>query len=768
MRIYNNRAILCRFFYFCRNNCYLCIKICIFAKYIYLQNMNIKYLVLYVTLLFLPLCKVEAQKNIYEINDRCYLYFMKSSSAIKSTASLSYADTMFSLGARLHDTKAQCLALTLKNMHYYYMQDEAMMIKTMHDTQRFAIKTPYKQYVFDPWNRLINYYANHERLSEALDQAKKYLKEAVRLNDSYGIPQGYRKLGDLYASLSDFDEALSQYSKALSLKKEMKNDRNINDIYIGMASTYCDTYRYDKAKYYYQKVIENNLNINIYMSYVGLFRAYAMEQLHPDSIEYYKRKCDQEFGSGMMSVSNTKHYYDALVYYYLNKDNYDKAFEYVDKLEPDETSIKLKALIYFCKGDYKNAYLNQSRFISEEAKKRINSNHNFITQLTVQLNKSNLEREKHALEMNNAIMKLQQSEAREKLMLLEKSQTTLELNNKQLALEKQKSNAERSELRSGKAELEAKNERVKALRQQDMTRYLTQQNRDRNNMMILAFLLLGVVMIFSSAYILLRQRQMKILKEEKDHVTDAYAIANEERDKAEKADKLKTIFLQNMSHEIRTPLNAIVGFNQILNSGIDYEITEEERHDMTESINNNAELLVKLVNDILDVSKFESGSYQMNLKPVCIQDVCMMSLKSLEVKAPKNVEISTDFDKGKIILSTDAQRIQQLLVNLLTNAYKYTEQGRIIVSCHERMQGQNERMPNQQVVVIAVSDTGPGIQPDMAEQVFNRFEKLNSFKQGTGLGLSICRQIANLLGGEIYVDTSYDKGARFVFLHPVV
>ena len=81
---------------------------------------------------------------------------------------------------------------------------------------------------------------------------------------------------------------------------------------------------------------------------------------------------------------------------------------------------------------------------------------------------------------------------------------------------------------------------------------------------------------------------MKILKEEKDHVTDAYAIANEERDKAEKADKLKTIFLQNMSHEIRTPLNAIVGFNQILNSGIDYEITEEERHDMTESINNNA------------------------------------------------------------------------------------------------------------------------------------------------------------------------------------
>src|SRR5574344_2579871 len=152
-----------------------------------------------------------------------------------------------------------------------------------------------------------------------------------------------------------------------------------------------------------------------------------------------------------------------------------------------------------------------------------------------------------------------------------------------------------------------------------MTRYLTQQNRDRNNMMILAFLLLGVVMIFSSAYILLRQRQMKILKEEKDHVTDAYAIANEERDKAEKADKLKTIFLQNMSHEIRTPLNAIVGFNQILNSGIDYEITEEERHDMTESINNNAELLVKLVNEDRKSTRLNSSHQIISYAVFCLK-----------------------------------------------------------------------------------------------------------------------------------------------------
>ena len=181
---------------------------------------------------------------------------------------------------------------------------------------------------------------------------------------------------------------------------------------------------------------------------------------------------------------------------------------------------------------------------------------------------------------------------------------------------------------------------------------------------------------------------------------------------------------------------------------------------MLELINTNTELLTTLVNDILDLSKLESDTYTLSLSPVSITELCHATLASVAHRISPGVELRIDepSNANELILNTDIARLQQILTNLLTNACKYTEEGSITLAYrHDKTEWE-----------FSVTDTGCGIPPEKAETIFERFEKLDSFKQGTGLGLNICRRIAELVGGRVYLDTSYTGGARFVFMHPVI
>jgi signal transduction histidine kinase len=240
------------------------------------------------------------------------------------------------------------------------------------------------------------------------------------------------------------------------------------------------------------------------------------------------------------------------------------------------------------------------------------------------------------------------------------------------------------------------------------------------------------------------------------------------RDKAEEASNMKSTFIANMSHEIRTPLNAIVGFSQIITTP-EMEITEEERKEFSDLIMMNSNLLLNLVNDILDLSKMDAGKMTYSLAPVDIVDLCTMAANSAKSDLKAGVEIFTDMPSGSITITTDKQRLLQVMTNLLSNAKKCTEVGSITVKVSKcRADGTpigNHKAAN--FVSVSVSDTGCGIPPEKAEQVFARFKKLDSFRQGTGLGLSITRTIVEQLGGRIWVDTNYTLGARFVFTHPI-
>ena len=231
------------------------------------------------------------------------------------------------------------------------------------------------------------------------------------------------------------------------------------------------------------------------------------------------------------------------------------------------------------------------------------------------------------------------------------------------------------------------------------------------------------------------------------------------RIKAEEADRLKSAFLANMSHEIRTPLNAIVGFSQLL-SNPDLPLEDEEKLEFSSLVQHNSELLTTLVNDILDLSALESGKYTMNLTSCHCNEMCrlilstVMDRKAEGVKLYYTSEVADDFQ-----ITTDEQRLQQVLINFLTNAEKHTEKGEIHLHCSLT------EYPDR--ITFSVSDTGPGIPADKMDSVFERFKKLDEFKQGSGLGLNICRTIAERLHGEVKVDKSYTNGARFLLILPL-
>lgn len=221
-------------------------------------------------------------------------------------------------------------------------------------------------------------------------------------------------------------------------------------------------------------------------------------------------------------------------------------------------------------------------------------------------------------------------------------------------------------------------------------------------------------------------------------------------------------YLQNMSHDIRTPMNAICGFSQLLcNSQIRSMMSEEEIAEYGVIIQSNTDLLSTLVNDILDISDMESGKYRLNVGTCHVNDVCRNAISTVKYRCPDNIKMymSTEVEDAYTIQS-DSKRVEQVIINYLTNAVKHTSEGEIHV--HVSLQ------ENPGMVTFSVADTGEGVPADRTELIFKRFEKFNTFNGGTGLGLAICRTIATQLGGEAKLDTTYQqKGARFIFTHPV-
>ena len=277
------------------------------------------------------------------------------------------------------------------------------------------------------------------------------------------------------------------------------------------------------------------------------------------------------------------------------------------------------------------------------------------------------------------------------------------------------------------------------------------ETASKNNRLLTWIILysLGLLIIITAVIIIIR-RKNKLLVRSRD-------ILAHESKRAARSIQSKTLFLSNMGHEIRTPLNGIVGFSQLLATCA--EIDDETKHQCEESIQQNSDLLLKLINDVMDLSNLEEREMAFTFRMHDAVNICQNVLQTVIAVKRTSAEITFTCPLEHLELYTDSERLQQVLINLLVNATKFTSEGYI------RLQLDIDKKHNE--AIFTVEDSGCGIPLDKQSAIFKRFEKLHENIQGSGLGLSICQLIVERFGGKIWIDPEYTEGARFMFTHPL-
>ena len=338
------------------------------------------------------------------------------------------------------------------------------------------------------------------------------------------------------------------------------------------------------------------------------------------------------------------------------------------------------------------------------------------------------------------------SEAIKYLQMYIEAEDSLKIANEQMAssefatlLEVEKLNAEKKELM-----LQAQEKEI----------------RNKTTLIISLIVLLGILFMFLYRENFLK-RKLKVSESELKIRNEELTISREElhkaKDIAEASSRMKTTFIESMTHEIRTPLNSIVGFSQILN---DHYSNSPETQEFVKIIENNSNDLLRLVTDVLALSELDQYDKLPTNITTDVNAICELAYEVAKNKSQKGVEVFFKPERESLFILSNQERISQVLNNLMHNAAKFTSHGSICIAY--------SISEAEKKIEISVTDTGMGIPADKQNCVFERFYKVNSFAQGTGLGLSISRSIAEKLGGNLQIDSSYTDGCRIVLTLPLV
>jgi signal transduction histidine kinase len=226
------------------------------------------------------------------------------------------------------------------------------------------------------------------------------------------------------------------------------------------------------------------------------------------------------------------------------------------------------------------------------------------------------------------------------------------------------------------------------------------------------------------------------------------------KENAEESERLKSAFLANMSHEIRTPLNAILGFSDLLTRTD--SVSEQEK--FKKIINQSSKLLLKIIDDILDISAIESENFELFFEEITVNKLLAELQDFYSDHEDKNVRLIIQKTDAEAVILVDRERMKQIFINLINNAYKYTNEGTITVTCEKNAVGDHW--------IFSVKDTGRGIEPEMLNNIFERFYQIDSFSKGTGLGLSISKSLIEQMNGEITAESVPDRGSEFILSLP--
>jgi signal transduction histidine kinase len=651
----------------------------------------------------------KAQNNPYKIDDSLYEYYQRMVMLKADSACLKMVDTLYARAFAMGDTKAQCLAYTIPVSYRFTVHDHYdEMHRAADDLRRVARHTGYLRYYYFATSNEITYLLNEGKFGPAVRLAHHMRDEAFADGDPHGIYSCLLALGNVYLMRHEYQTALDFYRHGYEHLIKNIPEQDDTQILSRMATCYSEMQQPEEALRYARQALETAKTES------GQLR--AMEQ---DLFFFYHYGKIAEFlhyyaiGKDIMTRVGYRYrdgWYMIEAYKSLYDKRYDEAHAYADKVGGAYERAIIHSDIYVAQQDYLMAYqeMKQAGDINE---------HRLL------------------LQQNQDLDDLEEQIRREKL-------------DQQMQ------------------ELQAKQNHIESTRRQIRIRLVI----IIGSLMFLLLALVAFVRHRHACVLSAKNRELEDLgraaedarqKAEKARTVaeNARTVAERARDKAELADQMKTMFVQNMSHEIRTPLNAIVGFSAILTDP-SFELSPEERQDLSARISQNSDLLTTLINDILDLSNLESGKYSMDFQSVSANTLCTYALDTVACRKPEDVKLMFDSDvPDDFMFTTDGMRVQQVLVNFLTNAEKNTEHGIIHLHCSTRQ--------HPGFVTYSVEDTGIGVPPEKARSIFERFTKLDNFKQGSGLGLSICSVISDRLGGRVYLDTHYTSGARFVFEVPM-
>ena len=537
----------------------------------------------------------------------------------------------------------------------------------------------------------------------AMDKAMQYLDLARESKNDYGLLRAYRDLGMVYQRIKKDSDAVEIFGKGLHLLKGEKANPAFRIMYLS-------------------NMLESTLLLG------RLSESEALLKQYDHLLDSLERKYN---GEGKIFPVK-RHRCLMSCYYcelYTMKGNSGKAQAYLDQATAyldssfgnrvEAQYLRTKSFYYWKEKDYRHALS--------------------AVNLALKIN-----RDLDKLEMKKAILQ-SSGQLQEAVTIYEEIINKTETINTDAfdrQIEQLRVLNDLNDLEKQDRELKLKSEQ-EALKQKQIVVSIG-----------LLLVLMGLLYMLWRIYMHTKRLRNELLQE-KDSLIASEKQLRVVTKEAEAANKKKSAFIANISHEIRTPLNAIVGFSELIS---DESISAGEKKEFFSIINNNSYLLLNLINDILDLSRLESGNMKFIIEKTSLSDCCRNALASVEHRVFPGVQLTYTPSEDPLHIQTDSIRLQQLLINLLTNACKFTKEGEINLSY--------QIDEDKQRVRITVTDTGCGIPEDKQKAIFERFEKVDEYAQGTGLGLSISQTIIEHLGGSIQLDPTYKHGARFIVLHP--
>lgn len=621
------------------------------------------------------------------------------------------AQEALSLSVKLEYKKGQARSFRLMGLYYDMKTNYPMALEFYQKSLKLSEERGDKKGISDCLNSMGVIYSDQGNEKQALEYYEKALSIFRELNDQQGISFCLNNIGVIYYDQNKQHKALDYFKKSMELDVERGSLEGIAIGFNNLGEVYRDLGKYDTSLDYLQRSLKIAVEINDIYGQSYLFKDFA-------SVYYLLKEYQKalDYAKNSLAYATYNDYFDIEVDVYLQlskiyaalnlyKEAYENHLKYrklSDSIYSEKDLAKTIGLEYHYK--YEKEKQETNLLQDEELKRQKLIRNSFIVGFLLMI------------VLTIMIIRGFMQKSRHNKLLSLKNQN-IEKKSKQL-------HEQNEEIQQLYEELSAANEVLFAQKEE--------LEKHRNNLEALV-----------------KERTIELERS---------------KDKAEESDRLKSAFLTNMSHEIRTPLNAIIGFADLL---ADPDVEQGAKDELQGHMNHSTDTLLKLIDDIFDIAKIESGQLSITRSKFSVNELVKNLVPVYEDKRKKlqreNVQLKINAADQDVVLNADPIRLQQILINLIDNAFKFTEEGSVTVGFGYSDDGER--------VDFFVKDTGIGMNKVQINYVFERFVKVEEdttkIYRGAGLGLAICKNIIELLGGDLSLESEVGKGSTFYFSIPI-